>query len=164
MYMKNLIVAYSKNRVIGQAGKLPWQGELPVDMRHFRQVTMGHALIMGRLTFESIGRPLPGRDNIVLSKSAPSIIGCKIARDIQEAYNLVENGIDSFVIGGEAVFGETIGRVDRLYVTEIDATFEGDRYFPEIDDNAWTVSCREPHERDDRNRYDYSFVIYDALR
>ncbi len=162
--MKNIIVAYSKNRVIGYKGKIPWQGELPADMKHFRETTMGTAIIMGRLTFESIDMPLSGRDNIVLSSTSNQIEGCQVAKDLDEAYKLVRDGQDSFVIGGESVYRDAIDRVDRLYVTEVDADKKGDRYFPAIDAEKWRIISEEEHQRDDRNRYNYKFIIYEALR
>lgn len=162
--MKKLIVAHDKNRVIGDRGSLPWQGDLPADMQHFRATTMGSALIMGRLTFESIGRPLPGRDNIVLTTRGGDIGGCKVAATLEEAYELVGPGIDSFVIGGESVYRQALGVVEQLHVTEIDAEFEGDRFFPQLSPDEWRAVNRDEHPADAENRFAYRFVVYQALR
>lgn len=148
--------------MIGYRGNIPWQGELPADMKHFREKTMGAAIIMGRLTFESIGRPLPGRDNIVISSTLDKIDGIEIARSLNEAYEMVE-GQDSFVIGGESVYKVALDSVSRLYVTEVDVDKKGDRFFPEIDKNKWREVSTEGHKRNARNRYDYRFIIYEAL-
>ena len=161
--MKNIIVAYDKNRVIGKDGRLPWQGDLPADMKHFKQITIGHVIIMGRLTLESIGQPLPDRDNIVLSKNVQAIDGCKVAGSLEEAYGLADINRQLFIIGGESVFRETISDVNRIYATEIDAAFEGDRFFPTIDKDKWELVSQTNHRRDTQNRYDYSFLVYDAL-
>jgi dihydrofolate reductase len=160
---KNIIVAYSTGRVIGRHNELPWKGELPADMRRFKQLTMGTALVMGRLTFESIGQPLPGRENIVVTSSNHAIEGCMIAPSLEEAYAIADKDKDISVIGGERIFAEALDTADRIYATEINVNLQGDRFFPEIGDN-WQVVSQEDHLPDDKNKWPYSFVIYEALR
>jgi dihydrofolate reductase len=160
---KNIIVAYSTGRVIGKHNELPWKGELPADMRRFKHLTMGTALVMGRLTFESIGQPLPGRENIVVTSSNQAIEGCLIASNLDEAYAIADKDKDISIIGGERIFAEALDTVDKIYATEIEATFQVDRFFPEIGDN-WQLTSQESYLPDDKNKWPYRFVIYEALR
>jgi len=160
---KNIVVAYSANRVIGNKNELPWKGELPADMRRFKQLTMGTILVMGRLTFESIGQPLPGRENIVVTSTDKAIEGCLVASSLDEAYAIADPDKDISIIGGERVFADALDTADKIYATEIDADFPGDRFFPEISDN-WQITSQEEHTPDDKNKWPYCFVIYEALR
>lgn len=154
----SLIAAMTKNRVIGIRNTLPWQ--LPADLQHFKKLTLGHPIIMGRKTYESIGRPLPGRTNIIISRSdfaAPS--SCKIANSISSAIALCPDNDEAFFIGGEQLYRQALPIADRLYITEIDTELEGDAWFPEFNLNDWTQIERETHY-DEINGYAYSFVIY----
>ncbi len=162
--MKNIIVAYDRNRVIGHQNELPWKGEFPADMKRFKEVTMGTALVMGRLTFESIGRPLPGRENIIVTSSSDVIQGCSTVPSLNDAYDLVDSAKDISIIGGERIFAEALSVADRILATEIDAEFTGDRYFPKIDKAVWRVASQESHAADIKNKWPYSFVIFEALR
>jgi dihydrofolate reductase len=138
----NLIVARARNGVIGRGGTLPWH--LPEDLRHFKRTTIGHPIVMGRRTWQSIGRALPGRRSIVLTRnprwSAP---GCETAASLAQALAMCEGAAEVFVIGGAAVFAEALPQAQRLFVTEIDADFEGDTFFPPIDPAAWRETSRE---------------------
>jgi dihydrofolate reductase len=138
----SLIVAMAHNRVIGRNNALPWR--LPEDLKRFKAITMGHPVIMGRRTYESIGRPLPGRANIVVTRSeqfkAP---GCTVVRSPQAALDACAGTDEAFVIGGADIYRAFLDRADRLLVTEIDADFEGDAYFPEFDQSQWRESARE---------------------
>ncbi|GIW92338.1 MAG: hypothetical protein KatS3mg110_0379 [Pirellulaceae bacterium] len=131
-----IVAAVADNGVIGKQGRLPWH--LPEDLRHFKKLTMGHVLIMGRRTYESIGRPLPGRRTIVLSSSrtfqAPGIL---VAGTFQEALRLAQDSPLAFVVGGAAVYREALRHADQLYLTRIYATVDGDTFFPEIDWQEW---------------------------
>lgn len=126
----SLIAAMSEERVIGRAGQLPWN--IPADLTRFKNITMGHALVMGRKTFESIGHPLPGRRNIVLSRTLKNVEGCEVARSLQEAIEAAEGDEEIFICGGEQVFRDALPLCQRMYLTIIHASFAGDTRFPEI--------------------------------
>jgi dihydrofolate reductase len=138
----NLIVAWARNGVIGRGGTLPWH--LPEDLRHFKRTTMGYPIVMGRRTWDSIGRALPGRRSIVVTRnprwSAP---GCETAASLDQALVLSEGAAEVFVIGGAQLFELALARAQRLFVTEIDADFEGDTRFPPIDLACWRETARE---------------------
>ncbi|MFA7095676.1 MAG: type 3 dihydrofolate reductase [Gammaproteobacteria bacterium] len=154
----SLIVAMDRNRLIGADNGLPWR--LPADLKYFKSITMGKAIIMGRKTYESIGRPLPGRTNIVVTRErgyqAP---GCIVVHSIDEALARPECGDEVMIIGGASFYEQMLPRADRLYVTFIDAEFAGDTYFPAFDLDAWREIRREDHEPDEQNRYRYSFTV-----
>lgn len=137
-----LIVCYAKNRVIGRKGRLPWQ--YPEDLKHFKQITMGHALIMGSVTYESIGKPLPGRRNLVLADvpdyEAP---GCEVFASLDEIIAAAhETDACPFVIGGASVYEQALPRVTRMYVTEVQREVQGDKVFPLYDRKAWRETER----------------------
>ena len=138
-------------RLIGVGNRLPWR--LSADLKHFKTVTMGHPIIMGRRTFESIGRPLPGRRNIVLSRTPHyTADGCDVFDSLKAALKTVREESDVFVIGGAAVYREALSLADRLYITEVDTDgLEGDTYFPPFDKTAWTCTHREEHPADEKN-------------
>ena len=127
--MTAIIAAYSQKRVIGCQGKIPW--EIPLDKKRFQQLTMGGTVIMGRKTYEEIGRPLPGRINIVISKTT-TFDGCICVHSLEEALNAADG--DVFIAGGSAVYQEAVMLADRMYLTEIQAEFDGDRFFPAFDE------------------------------
>jgi dihydrofolate reductase len=154
-----LIVAASENGVIGRDGDLPWR--LPADLAHFKQVTMGKPVVMGRKTWESIGRPLPGRTNIVLSRQPGyEAKGCRVVGSLGEAILIgsAEGAEELMVIGGEALYAETLPVADRILLTRVHAVLDGDTHFPALDQDAWTVTAVERHEADERNDYAYSFL------
>ena len=156
----SLIAAMAKNRTIGLDNALPWH--LPADQRYFKAKTMGHSLVMGRRTFESIGeRPLPGRKTIVVSRRrdyAPP--GVEVARSLDEALARAE-GEEVFVAGGEEIFREALPRAHRLYLTRIERDFPGDTFFPEFDESAWRLLDRERHEATTEIPFAYSFEIWE---
>ncbi|MFZ0434357.1 MAG: dihydrofolate reductase [Chthoniobacterales bacterium] len=131
--MIKAIVAMAENRVIGNAGTIPWH--LPEDFKFFKATTMGHAILMGRKTFESIGKPLPGRENIVLSRTMPDTPGATVIRSIDELKEpeFTQGGRDLFVIGGEEIYRLLLPRVQELYVTKVPRTIDGDTHFPEFE-------------------------------
>jgi dihydrofolate reductase len=138
----SLIVAMARNRVIGRNNALPWR--LPEDLKRFKAITMGHPIIMGRKTYESIGRPLPGRANIVVTRSGQfEAPGCTVVRSPQAALDACAGADEAFVIGGADIYRAFLDRADRLLVTEIDADFEGDAYFPDFDPEEWRETARE---------------------
>jgi len=149
-----------KNRVIGKANKLPWH--LPADLAFFKRVTLGHPIIMGRKTFEAIGRVLPGRDNIILTKdSRYTVEGCRVIHSIEEILKIDEQNNDElFVIGGAEIFKAVFPFADRLYITLIEEEFEGDTYFPEYNNDEWQLISREKGQKDEKNRYDYYFLTF----
>lgn len=153
----SLIWAQDEQGVIGGKGRLPWR--LPADMAWFKRHTMGKAVLMGRKTFESIGRPLSGRVNLVLTRHRLVVPGCKVVHSLHEALVTAE-GLEIMVIGGAQVYALTLPIASRLYVTRIHAHFEGDTYFPPYDTSLWREVFRESHPADERNPYPYSFHIY----
>ncbi|MBD8068077.1 dihydrofolate reductase [Bacillus sp. PS06] len=157
--MISLLVAIDKNRLIGKDNDLPWH--LPADLAYFKQVTMGHSIVMGRKTYESIGRPLPGRENIVITRDESySIEGCKVIHSIDEILQLNSADQELFVIGGSEIFKGILPFADKLYLTEIDEEFEGDTYFPEIHFEDWELDSKEKGVKDEKNPYDYYFCVY----
>src|SRR3989338_1013987 len=155
----SIIVAIDKNFLIGSNNAPP--GNIPADLEYFRKTTAGHTVIMGKRTYDSIGRPLPKRRNIVICDdpkwSAPV---CEIAHSIDEARNLVAQEGEVFVIGGASIFKQFLPYVDTMYITFIDAEFDGDIYFPLTDFTGWDVVSEKIVEPDARNHYRLRFVIY----
>lgn len=155
----SLIVAMAKNRVIGNDNTLPWH--LPADLKNFKILTMKHHIIMGRKTYESIGRPLPGRFSVVVTRSS-KFEGCIIADSLEKAIEACAKDEDEiFVIGGAELYRQAINLADRIYLTEIDADISGDAYFTEFDDKLWQETGRVSHAPDEKNLYPYHFVVYD---
>jgi dihydrofolate reductase len=143
----SLIVAMDDNRLIGSNNDLPWQ--MPADLAYFKRTTMGKPIIMGRKTFASIGRPLPGRRNVVITRdSGFSAPGCEIANGIEAALSLCSDAEEVMLIGGASLYQQTIDQATRLYVTRIHHSFEGDTWFPEIDLGLWKQETREDHNAD----------------
>jgi dihydrofolate reductase len=161
--MKSIIVAFDKNNGIGAANDLLWTRDLPADLRHFKEITTGHTIIMGRKTYESIGRPLPNRQNIVISRDLDDAPGYTVVRDLDAAYAAATND-DVFVIGGGQIYALALDTVDQLYVTEVNEIFAAQVFFPEIDPVIWHEVSREHHDQDDANKYDYDFVVYTRRR
>ncbi|WP_338447932.1 dihydrofolate reductase [Niallia oryzisoli] len=159
--MISFIVAMDKNRVIGKDNKLPWH--LPADLKFFKKVTMGHPIIMGRNTFESIGKPLPGRENIIVTRNKEyKQEGCTIIHSVKELLDLSSRKDEEvFVIGGSELFQATFSVADRLYITKIEEEFAGDTYFPEFNESNWVLVSQEKGEKDEKNPYDYFFTIYE---
>lgn len=159
--MISFIVAMDKNHVIGNNNQLPWH--LPADLAYFKKITTGHTIVMGRKTFQSIGRALPNRENIVVTRDLHfTHEDCVILHSIEELKQLASKREDElFIIGGAEIFKETWEIADRLYVTKINHSFEGDTYFPSIDQNQWTLISEQLGERNEKNPYDFSFLIYE---
>ncbi|MDF3832797.1 dihydrofolate reductase [Cupriavidus basilensis] len=159
MTLLTLIVAKARNGVIGRDNALPWR--LPEDLAHFKRTTMGAPILMGRKTWESIGRPLPGRRNIVVSRNRDlRIEGCEVANSLEDAQRLCVGVEQIFLIGGAQLYAEALPSADRLVVTEIDADVEGDAVFPAIDPRQWVATERERHHSE-ANGFDYAFVTYE---
>lgn len=149
-----IVAAVGRNGVIGIDGRLPW--DIPEDLARFKRITMGHALVMGRATFESIGRPLPGRTNIVMTRNeAWSHEGVEVAASLDEALEIARHrGQDAFVVGGSEVYQAALDAADALELTEVDAAPEGDTWFPSVDWSKWRETARESHQG-------FSFVTYE---
>lgn len=158
------IVAYDHNRVIGSQGEIPWQGKMRADAHYFRDMTTGHPVIMGRGTYEAMGRLLPNRQNIVVTHQNLDIDGAIVVSTLDEAYKIADALDDTiFVIGGGQIYTAAMNDVDVIYATEIDAYTEGDAHFPAIDPKVWRETQREHHESDEKNTYDYDFVVYERI-
>lgn len=153
----SIITAMDENRLIGKENGLPWH--LPADLQFFKKMTLGKPIVMGRKTFESIGRPLPGRKNIVLTRNPDYIEnGCEVVTSLDEAVSVAGDVEELVIIGGANLYQQTLPVADRLYVTQIHGKFEGDAWFPEVDNSQWTEVWREDHQADEKNSVDYSFT------
>nr|AIA18746.1 Dihydrofolate reductase [uncultured bacterium] len=163
--MKSILVAYDKRRGIGADNDLLWSRDMPADLRRFKELTTGNAIIMGWGTYKSIGRSLPNRQNIVMSRSShDAVAGVTVVKSLEAAYAAVEPGKEVFVVGGGQIYAHAINTVDRIYATEVDATFgQADVFFPEIDTGVWHEISREHHDIDERNLYGYDFVVYERV-
>jgi dihydrofolate reductase len=159
----SLIAAMGKGRVIGIENRLPWR--LPADMKHFRALTMGRPILMGRKTFDSIGKALPGRTNIVVSQDADfRPAGVAVSRSIAEALSTVSEAEEVMVIGGASFYAQLLPLAQRLYITEIHHDFAGDAFFPEWNASEWREIERDDHAEDGDNPYPYSFVTLERRK
>lgn len=164
----SLIVAMARNRVIGRDNQLPWH--LPGDLKYFKAVTMGKPIVMGRKTFESIGKPLPGRANIVVTSQRDfCAAGVSVAHSPDEALRVARKvamdgaASEVMIIGGGRIYQEMLPLASRLYLTEVQADIEGDAFFPALDWAQWRQQSREDFKAAGSNPYDYSFVVYNRL-
>lgn len=158
----SLIVAMARNRVIGRNNTLPWH--LPADLKHFKTLTMGHHIVMGRKTYESIGKPLPGRTSVVVTRNAEySVSGVIVVNSLEAALAACGNDEEIFVIGGAELYREAINIADRIYLTEIDADISGDAHFTEFDRRLWLEIERVSHMPDEKNSYPYHFAVFDRI-
>ncbi|MEN8163181.1 MAG: dihydrofolate reductase [Acidobacteriota bacterium] len=161
----SLIVAVAANGAIGRKGDLPWR--LPADLKRFRRLTMGHHLIMGRRTWESVGVVLPGRTMVVVTRDPnyrPGVEGVLVAHSLKEALRLAEGDDEPFVAGGAALYREAFDIVDRMYLTRIAAQFEADTFFPAFNEERWVVAAKEHYEPDEKNVYPYTFLMLERKR
>ena len=154
----SLIVAMDRRGVIGVNGALPWR--LSDDLKHFKAITMDKPIIMGRKTHESIGRPLPGRENIVITRQKDyRAAGCTVFHGIETALKACANHAEVMVMGGASLYEELLPRAARIYLTRVEAEVAGDTWFPQFDDSAWNEVERRDCQADERNEYPYSFLI-----
>ncbi len=150
--MINIIAAMTKSRVIGKNNKLPWH--IPEDLQNFKRITSGNTIIMGRKTYESIGRPLPNRNNIVISRDMPPTQGLEVCRSVQEALEKAKNyGKDIYIVGGSSIYEQTIPIADKMYLSYIKKDYDGDAFFPEFNEADWEIEKREQHE-------EFELVVY----
>jgi len=160
MTILSMIVATANNRIIGKDNDMPWH--LPADLQYFKKITLGKPIIMGRKTFESIGRPLPGRRNIVISRDANYVVdGVDTVNSIEDALGLVDGVDEAMVIGGGAIYKHCIDAAKRLYITHIEADIDGDTQFPEYDLNVWKQISSEVRLADEKNKYELNFCVYE---
>ncbi len=156
----SLIVAMANNRVIGIENRLPWH--LPADLQHFKKITMGKPILMGRKTYESIGRPLPGRENIVLTRDKTfKPEGCTIYHSIDEALEATKDYEEVMVIGGDSFYQQLISKADRLYLTFIDLDIKGDAFFPEYSLDEWIEVESDAFSGTDETPFSYRFTVWE---
>ncbi len=160
--MVSLIVAMSSNGVIGRDGDLPWH--LPADLRHFKRTTMGHHLIIGRATWDEVGKPLPGRTMVVVTRNRDfAADGVLVAHSLEDALAVARDDDEAFIGGGAEIYRQALdtGVVDRLYITRVHARVEGDTFFPSFDHDTWLLADRIDHPADEKNEHPYTFECYD---
>lgn len=156
--MVSLIVAMDNSGLIGRDGALPWR--LSSDLKRFKSITMGKPVVMGRKTHESIGRPLPGRENVIITRNRNyTAAGCTVLHSMDSMYSRFRDEPEIMIMGGSELYRQTLDQAQRIYLTEVHAECEGDTRFPEFDRSAWHETEREDHNADEKNEYDYSFVI-----
>ena len=158
--MINLIAAMDRNRVIGVDNKLPWH--LPIDLKFFKDKTLGHHIIMGRKTFESMGKPLPGRTSVIVTRQHDyKVEGARVVHSLDAALMTTQGDDEIYVIGGGDIYTQALKFADRVYLSEVDiAVPRGDAYFPELPANEWQVADRRVHEIDEKNKYRCTFLTY----
>ena len=160
--MISIIVAASENNVIGAQGDLPWR--LSDDLKRFKAVTMGKPIVMGRKTWESIGRPLPGRQNIVVTRQADFVAeGCDVVASVAGAFEAAGGAEEIMVIGGGQLYELFLPEAQRLYLTRVHAEIDGDAFFPEIVESEWQLVDEEPREADERNEHAYTFQRFERV-
>lgn len=160
--MYSIIVAMDQNRVIGYKNQLPWR--LPKDLEYVRKTTWGHPIVMGRKNFESIGKPLPGRKNIVLTRNRDyRAEGCHVVHSVEDVFRLCDSEEEVFIFGGAEIYRLFFPYVNRLYITKIFHAFEGDTFFPEYREEEWIEVFRQKGVKDKENPYDYVFMIYERI-
>ena len=160
--MISLIVAASTNNVIGADGALPWR--LSDDLRRFKEITMGKPIVMGRKTWDSIGRPLPGRQNIVITRQPDFIAdGCDVVNSVADAINAADDAAEIMVIGGSEVYALFLPDAGRLYLTRVHAEVDGDAFFPPISSKDWRLVDEDHHAADERNEHAFSFQRFERV-
>jgi dihydrofolate reductase len=153
----SLVAAASDNNVIGKNGALPWK--MPADMKFFKNLTTGHTVIMGRKTYESMGKPLAGRKNIVITRNKEfKAEGCIVLNSLDQAFEVLGSEAELFVIGGADIYNTVLFRADKIYLTRVHGTFDGDAYFPQITDSEWVEIKSSTFPADEKNPYPYTFI------
>jgi dihydrofolate reductase len=159
----SIVVAMDSNRLIGKDNGLPWH--LPADLAFFKKLTTGNTILMGRKTFDSIGRPLPNRRNIVITRNADiEIAGCEVVNSIEEALSLAQGETEVMVIGGAKLYQQILPIADRLYITQIESEFDGDTYFPSYNEAEWFQISLDSREPDEDNHHKCHFITLDRSR
>ncbi|MES2418712.1 MAG: dihydrofolate reductase [Bacteroidota bacterium] len=158
----SIVVAISANNAIGKNNQLLWH--LPSDLKHFKEITSGHPIIMGRKTFDSIGKPLPNRRNIIITrKTGLTIPGVEVTHSLAEAISLCKNENEAFIVGGAEIYKEALAFTDRIYLTTVHQTYEADVFFSEIKHSEWKVINQEYHPADEKNNVAYTFSTMERL-
>ena len=160
--MLSIIVAKSRNNIIGKNNELIWH--LPADLKRFKELTTGHNIIMGRKTFESLGRVLPNRKHIIFSQNPDFKVAdenVEVVHSLLQIQELIEGPEESFVIGGAMIYNFLMPYVKKMYITQIDKEFEGDTFFPKINEEEWKIVEREKGVKDEKNNLDYEFITYE---
>ena len=159
--MLSIVVAISENNVIGKNNKLLWH--IPEDMKRFKELTTGHTIIMGRKTFESIGKVLPDRRHIILTRDSEYVVNNEnvdIVNDINELDSYIDETEENFIIGGAIIYNQLIKRADKVYMTKIHKVFDGDAYFPKLSETEWKEVERKHGLKNEKNPYDYEYITY----
>ncbi|MDB5121721.1 MAG: dihydrofolate reductase [Sphingobacteriales bacterium] len=155
----SIVVVADENNAIGKNNQLLCH--LPADLKHFKSITTGNTVVMGRKTFDSIGKPLPNRKNIVITRQPNlAIEGCEVVQSLQEAIQSSADNTDVCIIGGAEIYNQSLELTDVIYLTRIHHEFEADAFFPPIDSEIWEQTSIEPHQPDEKNKYSYSFITY----
>jgi dihydrofolate reductase len=162
----SLIAAMGENRVIGGKGHIPWH--LPADFKHFKELTTGHPIVMGRKTFESIGKPLPERTNIVITRDAnyhrDGVIAVASPEAALAAAVATPGSDEAFVIGGAEIYKLFLSKAEKLYLTKVAGTFEGDVFFPELPEDEWELVAAQVNKKDEKNAFDFTYQIYERKK
>jgi dihydrofolate reductase len=159
----SIIVAVAENNVIGNDNKLIWH--LPKDLKHFKETTTGHYIIQGRKTFESFGKPLPNRTTVIVTRNKNyKAEGCIVVNSLQEALDIAINEKEVFIIGGGEIYKQAMPIADRIYLTKVHQSFEGDTFFPEINMKEWTELNRQDFEPDEKNKYPFSILTLERRK
>lgn len=158
----SIIVAQGLNRAIGKDNKLLWH--LPADLKFFKTTTTGHTIIMGRKTFESVGRPLPNRRNIVISRDVDyKMDGIEVYPSIDLALKACENEKEVFIVGGASIYEQVLSKVDKIYLTQVEHIFDADTFFPEMNPTEWKLIWEEEHKKNEKNLFDFRFQIFSKV-
>jgi dihydrofolate reductase len=152
----SIVVAIGENHAIGKDNKLIWY--LPKDLKHFKEITNGGTVIMGRKTYDSVGRPLPNRRNIIITRQQVEIADCEVVNSVEAALDLCRDEAEVFIVGGAEIYKLAMPLTDRIYLTIVHANFEADTYFPEIKEDIWKETIRQDHEADEKNPLPFSFI------
>ena len=156
------IVAAAENNAIGKDNQLLWH--LPNDLRFFKRTTSGHPIVMGRKTFESVGKPLPNRRNIVVTRQSDyAVEGADVVHSIQEALSLCADNAEVFIVGGAEIYRQALPILGRIYITRVHTEVAGDTFFPDIDEQDWVLVSEERHPPDDRHAHAYTFMVYERM-
>jgi len=161
--MISIVVAAAQNNGIGKNNQLLWH--MPADLKFFKNKTTGHTVIMGRKTFESVGKPLPNRRNIIITRKTDfSVEGAEVCHSLDAALSLCNPAEENFIVGGAEIYDQVMDRCDRIYLTLIYGEFDADTFFPPILQDFWLLTAESYHEADEKNPYDYNFMIYERKK
>ncbi|MDB5155671.1 MAG: dfrA [Mucilaginibacter sp.] len=157
----SIVVAISENHAIGKDNKLLWY--LPKDLKHFKDITTGGTVIMGRKTYDSVGKPLPKRRNIIVTRQPITIDGCEVVNSIEAALDLCRDEEEVFIVGGAEIYKQAMHLTDRIYLTIVHENIDGDSYFPEIKEDIWKETERADHDPDEKNPLPFSFITLERI-